>query len=449
MPTITNQTLADNLYANFLTERDFQDLVYDRSRYKPSMATIANALNFSTGGELTTAANGKYEYSWSETSAISTPILNQVPSGAKLVLSVSPSFDLIREGNLVADSNDKLAIVTNVSAGSITIEPFGYAFNSATDFITGMVLKDGNNISSVHSTQGSTSQYVVPISDFNYVPTLRDTCMLWHTDNIMTYPKYGANMWSSAQMDFMMERIARADEFHLFLGQRQSVYSTLYKDTVNDCGGIDWSITNRGGLDIKMTSAPTFAQFNRTLFDFRTNAKSGQKPITILTGTAFQQYAQLNWFANMILPSGVNNTFGGHEVKGLNVTKYSIAGVDIEWGILDYLDEVEKDPTPVGIAGMYGTKLQNTMYMCDLSPIPIMSPETGKTRPAIEVTYWLDKVPSMGLLQGMPNGKMPIGNSSTSNYQPINSPVAGSQVEYLCRKGYNIPFGNKFAKIHP
>ena len=137
MATITAQNLADNLYANFLTERDFQNLVYDRSRYKPSMATIANALNMDSGGELTKAANGKFEYSWSESSAISTLILGQTTSGSNLVLAVNPLFDLIRIGNVVSDNNGSLAIVADVQSGQIIVEPYGYTFNSATDFTTG------------------------------------------------------------------------------------------------------------------------------------------------------------------------------------------------------------------------------------------------------------------------------------------------------------------------
>ncbi len=448
MATITTQTLSDNLFANFLTERDFYKLVYDRSRYKPSMATIASMLNINTGGEVTQVYNGKYEFGWSETSAIATPILSQTTSGSNLVLTVAPSFDLVRPGDMVADNNNSLAICVASSPGSVTIEPYGYSFNAATDFTGGQILKSGGNISSTHSTQGTTSQYVTVESDYNYVPTLRETCMLYHVDDISTYPTYDGGYWSSAQVDFMMERIARADEFHLFRGKRESVYSPYYKDTVNDCGGIDWSIANRGGMDLTLTSAPTFDQFNRWLFDFRTNAKSGNKPISIFTGTAFQQYAQLNWFQNLIIPSGNRNTFGGESVKGLDVTTYNIAGVQVEWGVLDYLDEIEKEPIPVNISGMYGTKLQNTMYMCDLSPLPIMSKNTGKSRPAIECVYWLDKVPSMGIIQGMPKSGANFGAAPTNSFQPISSPVTGSQIEYMHRKGYNIPFGNRFAKIH-
>lgn len=437
--------MSDNLFAAVLNERNSFKMVYNRSFGYNKLATIASILNINTGGTRIDTYNGKYEYAWDDRNEVISMIRTATAVGNNILLQFYDSaYDAFRLKDQVMDSEQNKGRVIDKSPGQILIEPTGYTFNTATMFTANQYCKVLKDLSGIRDSRGKSNLFSLPQTDFNYVATTRDSVGLSRKDKISTLVMNGKEYWWSKAEDDMVARIANGDERTLLFGERTQYESSL-EGLVNDSGGLDWSIKNRGGIYKPLTSVITRSQFHDILLEHSVRSTSSDS-VVIVMGKAMLMHMQETFTSDFIKYVGRNNTFGGETVKGLNVMQYAIGGIVYNFLLLPCLDDKKYFPETSLIPGVRGTRMSNRIYILDLAPLRVQGGEG--TLPAIERLYWGEEGPLYRVIPGMvgANGNSTGGNT-VGKYQMTGSDRDGYTCEYLQDQGWNIPIADRMVLV--
>ena len=258
--------------------------------------------------------------------------------------------------------------------------------------------------------------------DYNY-PSFRRASQTWTTlDNQLSKPFFtdGTGAYRLYNDQVRMRHFWKELESGWIYSQR-SVDNINGKEYYSN-GGIDWAIKNRGGEVLSLASAltqATFEDFAGRIWDKNSAHRTGE-PLIIAGGRNGINTIR-NFYTGQTLNTGILNTFGGVDVKGLNIEEISINGMRFVLMELPFLNDPDYFPTPSTIPGVIGTVKSNDVYILDLSPVP--TAQMGML-PAVEMFYFGKNPFGMAYIKGIADSdglsENDLINASYQSY-PITS----------------------------
>jgi len=431
MPTpnqLSNQNFDNNLLLNLLNMPDRVKKVWDISGGYNTLTMLVDQLSGSKSRRIY-GMDGKFEKYIIGRNNVIQPIngisvLNG--NGTLTVTLADPAYNLFRVGRTVLDSNNFEGRVITAAAGSVIIQPLANpaVFVAATHFngalAGGCFIKDGWDSSINQGSTGSSSLYEFPSPIYNYTAVTRANADWFRRNESATWVENAGKYWYSSIDVFAAQQYAKQEEFRAREGVRSQTTS-LIGGVVNQSGGIYWAIKDtandgRGGVVRPMATNPVAADLEDFIMEIANRSTSPNTELIALCGRGALANIQTNMTLQYISNSGVLNTFGGKEVKGLDVRTYSIAGVTVKFILDPYVSDKERFPElSAAPGGVIGTKRSNDILILDEGSFPAVG---GGSNPAIERCYFGDKDITYGYMNGigMQGGGMPISmNGMTFN----------------------------------
>lgn len=433
MAELSKQALELSLVAKTLNERNVFDRVYDISGGYNTLSLLTNMLNKNGAKQVNTV---KYETATMDNMNIATTIASNAASGTNLIVYFSdPTFNLCREGDTVADTERIMGRVISFAPGQITIQPVNVSsWNTATNFIAGMTCKVFFDSSVNRFSVGKQTIISTPDLDYNYSSVTRDSVQLAREDFLNTYVKQEGRYWWFNQEAEMMQRLMRGVEHKFIFSPRQQL-TDASGATVNYNGGLIWAIDNRGGTHISSSSPLTQSIFIDLLRQVKQKNAAGAQSLVCYYGLA-AKFTIDQMTQQFIQFAGTNNTFGVASRGGLDIKSYRIAGVEVSFVPMPILDDPILFPEMSTIPGVRGTRMSNSFFLLDVSPIPVKG---GGYAPAIERFYFGEREFMYGYVPGMigPEGAAP-STLMTSGYALQATDVDGFSCHGLTQNGINI-----------
>lgn len=426
MPTpnqLSTQNFQDNLILNTLDMPDRIKKVWDISGGYNTLTMLTDRLSKQRSRQIV-GLNGKFEKPIIGRNNVIQPIAANVlnGNGTLTVFFVDPNYNLFRLNRVVLDSNDFQGRVINTAAGQVTIEPLGNptVFVAATHFASGFI-KDGWDASINMGSASATPLYEYPDYVYNYTSISRGTADWFRRNQNQTWVEYEGKFWYSSIDIMAIKQFAKDEEFKAREGVRAQINS-INGGVVNQSGGIYWAIKDpiRGGVVKPMSNNPAKADLEDFIMEIAARQAVPNVKLLGLAGQGMLANLQTNMTQNFIEQSGTLNTFGGVQVKGINVMTYSIAGVTIDFILDSYVSDRERFPELSTIPGVIGTKRGNDLLILDEGSFPVIG---GGEAPALERCYFGDKDIVYGYLNGigMQGGGAPISMAGQSFNQIVSS----------------------------
>lgn len=433
MSNIKSLPLKQSLMVNALNAPNpFEFVVATQNVYNMPTLAIIYAMNGWTGKQIYT---DQYWRAKSGNLSIAAAIDSVAQSGADLIVTLKDaSYDLFREGDVVRDSNDYDGLVKSKQAGQVVIQPFtSGALVAATHFIKDSTISVLGNASAARASQGVQSLSYIPDKDYNCYNVVRDSQVITTEDLQETFVKYQGQNWWAAQEKNMLQRLTAQVAERIIWGKRGYQISTN-KGLVNSNGGILWSIENRGGMVDPITSdAISLSKINEIVSNIKMRSGKGLSELTFVGGINAIVKIQ-SVLGPIVAQSGINNTFGGKEVKGFSVPFYSIGFVNCKF----VHDPMFDNPGKFGvssadltqISGLTGSKKSNSFFVMDTSPVDRVG---GGTEPVMEMFYY-HKEMSFGYIKGMTDAD--ASNYTEMNY--VNANAVDIATDLDCRSCHAI-----------
>lgn len=435
--------VADNLTVRALSDRnDFRN-VYDLSGGYNKFGMIVNILNMPFGGGKQFDTD-KYEKSVMGRGHVIAQVASGSIVGNTLVLTLQPQgtppapVDTFRVGDVVVAADHSVSgKVIAATPGSITLEAtestlaaMNTAFSTAGTYVK--VLGDS---SPNFYSDGKSPLYEFPELIYNYSAVKRDTYLASRRENIKSRIYYKDKFWGDAQLDLMVQRFLRQlEKQSLFSNQAQWTSQVGGLSDMN--GGVRWSIINRGGEYLPLASALTESQFDNFLANVFSRKASRSTPITLFMGRGMMQHIQRNFTDGYIQAAGTMNTFGGSEVKGVDVRTYAIAGTEVAFVELPVLNDTEFFPELTSVSGLSNPyRQQHTCFALDLDPIEVKG---GGLAPAIEKIYRGPSEFYCGYIKGMADAGVPTVDNFADYSVDIVSSVDAHRVDVMADNGIDM-----------
>lgn len=435
--------VADNLTVRALSDRnDFRN-VYDLSGGYNKFGMIVNILNMPFGGGKQFDTD-RYEKSVMGRGHVVAQVASGSTVGNTLVLTLQPQgtpsapVDSFRVGDVVVAADHSVSgKVIAATPGSITLEPtestlaaMNTAFSTAGTYVK--VLGDS---SPNFYSDGKSPLYEFPELIYNYSAVKRDTYLASRRENIKSRIYYKDKFWGDAQLDLMVQRFLRQMEKQMLFSNRAQWTSQV--GGLSDLnGGVRWSIINRGGEYLPLTSALTESQFDNFLANVFSRKANPATPLTLFMGRGMMQHIQRNFTDGYIQAAGTMNTFGGSEVKGVDVRKYAIAGTEVAFVELPVLNDTEFFPELTSVAGLSNPyRQQHTCFALDLDPIEVKG---GGLAPAIEKIYRGPSEFYCGYIKGMADAGVPTVDNFADYSVDIVSSVDAHRVDVMADNGIDM-----------
>ena len=430
MITQTKLPLFNSLLTNTLNERNsFQDVVDISMGYNTPFLSLVNIMNMGSSKQIGSAI---YEFAKRDNLAVSTAIAANAQVGANLLLTLAdPSYNQFRVGDKVMDTEWIKAYVVSSTPGFVTISPFGTALVAATHFTAGMYVKAIGDASPNRDSRGKESLYNTPVMDFNFYSTKRESVYIALEDMIDTYVRYQGKSWYFDQEMDMIRRGAKNMELDFIVSDR--LQTTTPAGLTNSNGGLKWSIINRGGTYVKSNNLLSLSIFNQLLQEIASKNSSSAKEVTCMAGEGAMFI--IHQFINEIGKfSGVNNTFGGQKVHGLQYNEYAIGSISLKLIPFPTFNDPVLFPEVSTIPGAVGSRQSNALFMIDSSPNKIVG---GGTAPAIELFHF-GKEMYYGHIKGISAAGSDVSDFMNPADTIISSDIDGISAQWMVRNGVNI-----------
>ncbi len=406
-----NNSLSPLLIEQNYTLRNLQDRndfqrVYDLSGGYCKLSLWIEKLNMPMGGHKTFKTD-KYEKAFIGRDHVIAQIDTATQSGNTLVLTLQPvgtppqAYNAFRKNDGVVSSDMGVwGIVVDAIPGQITIMPAGddvVIADLVSAFAASNYVKAIGDFQKNYNSGGKSRLAQYPDVDYNYSAIKRDSWYQSGREGTQSRVSWGDGLWSDGFADETVKRLLRKRELMQIWGtrgQRPDEDGDLFDSN----GGIRWSVMNRGGEYLPLAAPMTETQFDNWLAAVHTRKVSGGA-INIFMGQAMLYHIQKNFTQGYLTPVGRENTFGGEDVQGLDIRKYAIAGMDVNFIELEALNDSELFPELSSISGLaMPNKMGHTAFSVDFNPVPVKG---GGSAPAIELISRRDNPIMAGYLNGM------------------------------------------------
>jgi len=429
--------VADNLTIRSLSDRnDFRN-VYDLSGGYNKFGMIVNILNMPFGGGKQFDTD-RYEKSVMGRGHVIAQVASVAQAGNTVVITLSDAtYNSFRVGDVIVAADHSISgKVIAASAGSLTVEPTESTIaEMLVAFAANAYVKVLGDSSPNFYSDGKSPLYEYPELIYNHSAVKRDTYLAARRENIASRVYYKDKFWGDAQLDLMVQRFLRQMEKQMLFSNRAQFTSQVGGESDLN-GGVRWSIMNRGGEYLPLASALTESQFDNFLANVWSRKASRSTPMTLFMGRGMMQHIQRTFTDGYIENAGSMNTFGGSEVKGIDVRTYSIAGVDVGFVELPVLNDTEFFPELTTVAGLSNRyRQQHTLFALDLDPIEVKG---GGLAPAIEKIYRGPSEFYAGYIKGMADAGVPTAENFKDYSVDIVSSVDAHRCDVMADNGIDM-----------
>lgn len=339
---------------------------------------------------------------------------------------VDPTYDLFRLTETVSDgtANNYMGRVIEHNPGYIVLEcaPPITAWDTTIHFVAGTFATVLFQSSANRASVGMESLYEYPEYVHNHTSIIRESVELFRRDMAKTWVKFNGDYWYSAQDEMAVKRFARESEFRALWSKYGQITSSALGGTVNYSMGLKDAIQNneRGGIYTPLSSAMSQGDFETFIGRVADKQSAAQTNLTLVMGRGALKQIQ-SFTSPYIQFGGKENTFGGDTVKGIDVYKYSIGGINCDFVMAPALNDKDRFPQVTTVPGLAGnTRLQYTLIALDMSNY--QSVGNGGELPAMEKCYFGSKEISYEYLKGVAMGgaKPNVQGATSGVLGPVN-----------------------------
>lgn len=395
---------SQNLILNLIDEPDKETAIYKLTGGYGTLSYLTDLISGSKSVQVT-GLGGKHEIPLMGDSTVIAQIAS-FTAGTGVITLTDPNYDvsLFRDNDIVLDVNRRRGrvvagsqqVIAGVPQFVVSLVPGQSAF-AATDFVAAGWVKSGWDATNNYSTTGKAPIYQAPVYDYNYTAISRGSSSFSRRDMFKTWVRTSADgFWYSMTDELALMDFTRARERKFWLSERGSSGANGY----NQNGGLLWAIQDpiRGGIVRTLFNNPTVAQLNEFALAVGRRQATQTNTQTWLVGQGALANLQLNYTAPYVQYSGVNNTFGGKEVKGINVMMLAIAGTTVRCIMVPFFNDPFFFPELSSIAGVIGTRMSNTIVAIDEG---MYSTFGDGMQPAMKKIHWGQEETLYGYVAGL------------------------------------------------
>jgi len=378
--SLSQLPIAQNYTLRNLQERnDFSD-VYDLSGGYCKLSLWIEKMNMPNGYKMFGSTDNKYEKSFIGRDHVIAQMNTVTQSGNTLIITLFPvgtppqAYNAFRVGDGVLSADMGVwGKVESASPGQVTISPVGEGI-TISDLVTAYTangyIKAVGDFNKNDNSGGKSRLAQYPDVDYNYAGIKRDSWYNSGRESVNSRVKWDGEYWSDGFADATVMRLLKKREFQQIWGVRDRRPDTN-GDVFDSNGGVRWSTINRGGEYLPLSAAITENQFDNFLANMDSK-KRIDSPLTMFMGKGMLHHIQRNFTQGYMVYTGMDNTFGGSSVKGLNVLEYTIANMPVKFVELQALNDQELFPEVSSIPGLaLPNRMGHTMFCVDMAPIPI------------------------------------------------------------------------------
>lgn len=436
-----------SLYATLLNYDNWGAAVYDLDRDWGQVIYFIEQIN---GGKsrAVSSPDGTYnKVTMPRAEVVAQVAATPTASGANLILTwVDPTYNAFRVKDVVMSSDYEYGRVISASAGTITIEPFfDPAALTTANFALGSYVMAIVDVSGNFNSLGKTNLYKDKTIITNYASVQRDSCQLARREkfNSFMHAPGIAYYWSEGERQMFKRFYKNYVKKCLFSVKGTGVSSV--EGAINGTEGIRDAIINQGGWYVSSTTALTQAVWEDMInYTSTSYARTYQDKVFLMGRSAWQQIS--SFYTNNIAFTVSQRTAGGQNLM-FDVKNVTIAGITATVMIADFLNDNVAFPALSSVPGVSGTRMSNSIFMIDASPIPSDGPEM-RMLPSIEKFHFAqddrqeEQIYKMigGMTGGGPSNY--TGPTVYNNYQLTSTAVDGVSMEILGDNGISCVADN-------
>jgi hypothetical protein len=232
------------------------------------------------------------------------------------------------------------------------------------DWVTGTWLTQEWN-TQPRDAHGIPSTYYLPSDTFNYCEKIRSTIQIYGDDDEATWQETGqGKFFYFAQEPINLDVMMMAIENRGLKGTR----ALWTPDQTPSNGGVVWAIkdTLRGGIVNQYFSPQSLQDFMDWIDAVANRTNTPMYNLTVFCGRGFINLFQ-TWTNNFITQAGINNTFGGESVKGIDVMRWQSGGVAVDLVMLPSLNSQDLFPNQSALEA--GSVEYNTAIAIDMQQL--------------------------------------------------------------------------------
>ncbi len=445
MPNNQNSTLdmARNYTLRALDDRNDFRRVHDLSGGYCKLSLWIELMNKKNG--YTTFKTEKYEKAFIGRDHIIAQIQTVTTNSNSLTLDLFPvgspaqPYSAFRKNDGVTGSEmGTWGMVVDTSPGQITIIPMGEDVDLsdlAASFAANGYVRASGDFQKNMNSGGKERKMQYPDTDHNFSAIKRDS---WYQSGREQYKtrvtSVGDDLWQDQFLDDTIDTLLRKREFMQVWGWRGQ-NTDLDGDLIDQNGGVRWSVINRGGEYLPLAAAITETQFDNFLANMATR-KTGSNDLTLMMGKGMLMHIQRNFIQGYLEYTGRDNTFGGESVDGLNILRYNIANMPVNFVELDVLNDQELFPEISNVSGLaLPNKMSHTAFCIDTSPVKVKG---GGTAPAIELISRRDNPLMAGYLNGMDKASVSQIQGALSSAPQIVTDIDASSFHAMIDDGIDM-----------
>ncbi len=416
---------ANNLILNQLNMDDKSALVYD---YSNGYNVIDFLVTRNAPARRIDGLNGVFQKPIMGISQV----INQVASTSLITATtlrvnfVDTNYDLFRLRETVSDgtANNFQGRVIQHGPGFIVLEcaPPITAWNTAIHFVAGTYATALFNSSENRGSVGTESLYEQPQYVQNQTSITRESVEIFRRDMFKTWVTFKGDYWASAQDTLTMQRYARELEFKSIWSNFGTIANSSLGGAVGYSMGLKSSILDptRGGIYRPLTSGMTQGPFEEFIGSVADRQSAAHVDLTLVMGRgALRQIQAIT--SPMIQFGGKENTFGGDTVKGIDVYKYNVNGINCNLIMAPVLNDRDRFPQPTTVSGLSSnTRMQYTMIALDMGNYEAVG---GGSLPAMEKCYFGEQEVVYEFMRGVGIGKSFVASTAGMNAGTLGGPV--------------------------
>ncbi len=416
---------ANNLLLNQLNMDDKSALVYD---YSNGYNVIDFLVTRNAPARRIDGLNGVFQKPIMGVSQVIAQVSsNAVVNGTQLQVNfTNPTYDLFRLRETVSDgtANNFQGRVVKHGPGFIILEcaPPITSWNTAIHFVAGTYATALFNSSENRGSVGTESLYEQPEYVLNQTAICRESVEIFRRDMFKTWVTFKGDYWASAQDTLTMQRFARELEFKSIWSNFGTIQNSSLGGQVNYSMGLKAAILDptRGGIYSPLASAMTQQAFESFIGQIADRQSAASTELTLVMGRGALRQIQ-SYTSPFIQFGGKENTFGGDDVKGIDVYKYSVNGINANLILAPVLNDRVRFPQATTVAGLGAfTRMEYTIMALDMSNYEAVG---GGSLPAMEKCYFGETEVVYEFMRGVGIGKSFVASTAGMNAGTLGGPV--------------------------
>jgi hypothetical protein len=375
-----------SLVAAALNKPQVYKFGYDLSGGYNKASMVIDIINKKGGSERSTDIGGKMQSESRGKNNVVQQIKTVTQSGNNIILTfIDPTYNKFIPKDVCIDTNYVLGRVIAAAPGTVTLQNYpdaSTAMSATTQFQVGTLCKIMANISGFYGSAGTANRIFTPTPRYDYPSVVRASYTLTAGDKVETWidTVSGSPFWYSMNEFDMVAQYFKQLEYKYIFSQHSAPVNSSLEGEVTGNRGIRQGIIQEG-LYMPLSSVPTTTNLQDMITGLTDRDTTGAQEIDVWCGTQYLANFQNNITAPYIVATGVRNTFGGEQVKGINVMSYTFVNTTLNFMVLPLLNDSELSEQTTA-TGAKGTKWSNTAFFMNLSSIPVIG-QNGNYIPAL------------------------------------------------------------------